>query len=200
MCLLSYILDTVGLFLRIWLWISVPMAVLILLVATWLNYRQHWRPKVGLNLAMEGWAGEALPAAGGPFTGSALSVSAEPQVKQADAGEVQEGRDNVYRGILWMKEKYERYREQADRRYEQLKEELGRSERRYHELAAAMAQVGTAGTVTGWREIGADAEDAAAPAGEPRKAELPTVDEPAAASPMAGERDIRTGEMFARIT
>src|SRR5579872_6643899 len=36
-----------------------------------------------------------------------------------------------------MKEKYERYREQADRRYELLREELGRSERRYQELLAA---------------------------------------------------------------
>jgi chromosome segregation ATPase len=39
-----------------------------------------------------------------------------------------------------MKEKYEQYREQADRRYEQLRDELGRSDRRYQDLLATIEQ------------------------------------------------------------
>jgi hypothetical protein len=39
-----------------------------------------------------------------------------------------------------MKEKYEQYREQADLRYELLREELGRSERRFQELLVTMEQ------------------------------------------------------------
>jgi hypothetical protein len=63
--------------------------------------------------------------------------------EKGEAGEEEltaTGKETIYRGILWMKEKYEQYREQADRRYEQLREELGRSERRYHELVAMMEQ------------------------------------------------------------
>jgi chromosome segregation ATPase len=33
-------------------------------------------------------------------------------------------KEKIYKGILWMKEKYEQYRDMADRRYEQLKGEL----------------------------------------------------------------------------
>jgi len=145
------------------------MAIVILLVATWLNYRRHLRPKVGLNLAMEGWAGEGLAGGGVILEGAASrgrndaerreavagTASArerekrvegekwEESEKRTEGGKWEEegsgsGRETIYRGILWMKEKYEQYREQADLRYERLKEELGRSERRYHELVAAM--------------------------------------------------------------
>ncbi len=51
-----------------------------------------------------------------------------------------EGNENMYRGILWMKEKYEQYRELTDQRYERLREELGRSERRYQDLLLAMEE------------------------------------------------------------
>ncbi len=50
------------------------------------------------------------------------------------------GKETIYRGILWMKEKYEQYREQADRKFDQLREELGRSEHRYHELLGVLEQ------------------------------------------------------------
>ncbi|WP_431215559.1 hypothetical protein ACQ86N_13240 [Puia sp. P3] len=43
-------------------------------------------------------------------------------------------RNRMYKGILWMKEKYEQYRDLADRRIEQLKDELVRSEQRYRDL------------------------------------------------------------------
>jgi hypothetical protein len=50
------------------------------------------------------------------------------------------GEETIYRGILWMKEKYEEYRRQADQRYERLRDELGRSEQRYQDLFAVMEQ------------------------------------------------------------
>ena len=50
------------------------------------------------------------------------------------------GKDNIYQGILWMKEKYEQYRDQADQRYELLKEELSRSERRYQDLLVSLEE------------------------------------------------------------
>jgi len=151
MCLLSMGLDTLGLLLRVWLWISVPMAVIILLVATWINYLRKIRPKVGLQLAVEGLGGEVLP--GGDMligrdevvgAGDPLLVESGEAAGGGEEGAREEltatGKETIYRGILWMKEKYEQYREQADLRYERLREELGRSERRYQELLATMEQ------------------------------------------------------------
>ena len=151
MCLLSMGLDTLGLLLRVWLWISVPMAVIILLVATWINYLRKIRPKVGLQLAVEGLGGEVLP--GGDMligrdevvgAGDPLLVESGEAAGGGEEGAREEltatGKETIYRGILWMKEKYEQYREQADQRYEHLREELGRSERRYLELQAIMEQ------------------------------------------------------------
>ena len=144
-------LDTLGLLLRVWLWISVPMAVIILLVATWINYLRKIRPKVGLQLAVEGLGGEVLP--GGDMligrdevvgAGDPLLVESGEAAGGGEEGAREEltatGKETIYRGILWMKEKYEQYREQADLRYERLREELGRSERRYQELLATMEQ------------------------------------------------------------
>jgi hypothetical protein len=51
-----------------------------------------------------------------------------------------DGNENMYRGILWMKEKYEQYRELTDQRYERLREELGRSEQRYQDLLLTMEE------------------------------------------------------------
>jgi hypothetical protein len=50
------------------------------------------------------------------------------------------GKDNIYQGILWMKAKYEQYRDQADQRYELVKEELKRSERRYQDLLLSIEE------------------------------------------------------------
>jgi len=169
MCLLSIGLDTLGLLLRIWLWISVPMAVIILMVATWMNYLRNIRSKDDLRLAVEGLGGEVLPGGGDMYIrrddligeGEAL-LGERGEAERREGGETVRGEDGgngpgergeageeeltatgketIYQGILWMKEKYEQYREQADRRYEQLREELGRSERRYGELLATMEQ------------------------------------------------------------
>jgi hypothetical protein len=45
-----------------------------------------------------------------------------------------DGNENMYRGILWMKEKYEQHRIQADQRYERLRAELSRSEQRFQDM------------------------------------------------------------------
>jgi predicted RNase H-like nuclease (RuvC/YqgF family) len=47
-------------------------------------------------------------------------------------------KEDLYRGILWMKDKYEQYREMADQRYDRLKDQLAKVERRYEELLASL--------------------------------------------------------------
>jgi len=144
MCLLSVGLETLGLLLRIWLWIAVPMAVIILLVATYFNYLRQGKMKMAMRLAVEGLPGRAAVERREP-----AGEEEEPEarrtegVAKASGGEEElgaTGKEAIYRGILWMKEKYEQYRKQADLRYEQLREELGRSEHRYQELLAVMEQ------------------------------------------------------------
>ena len=164
MVLLSLNLDSLGLFIRVWLWISVPMSVFVLLWATWMNYRVIPRHQGGLKLAIEGWEGQDLPGGEGLSDGRGekepegleerVREGAEGEARERSDGELREGlqgkmrersggegwddmssgKDAIYRGILWMKDKYEQYREQADRRYELLREELRRSEQRYQEL------------------------------------------------------------------
>ena len=139
-----------GLFLRILLWISVPLIVVTLLVTTWLHYRGRRKAGDELRLSMEGMdisaAPEDLLAA---IQGRVMSVgvgeskSAEgPAGEEGVSGEVAGGteelsereRNRMYKGILWMKEKYEQYRDLADQRIEQLKDELVRAEKRYQDL------------------------------------------------------------------
>jgi hypothetical protein len=148
MCLLFIGLETPGLLLRVWLWITVPTAVIILIVNTWRNYMRTIRPKRNLRLAVEGFAGADSPGGGDMYIrrddlageGGALAGDGEAGFTEASAAEAGEeeltatGKETIYQGILWMKEKFEQYREEADRRYENLRDELRRSERRYQEL------------------------------------------------------------------
>ncbi|MBS1605636.1 MAG: hypothetical protein JST42_23425 [Bacteroidetes bacterium] len=135
-----------GLFLRILLWISVPLIVVTLLVTTWLHYRSRHRAGEELTLSMEGMDITADPAdLLAAIQGRSLSVGAEEaeglggadgykgtNEKAEDLSERE--RNRMYKGILWMKEKYEQYRDLADQRIEQLKNELVRSEQRYRDL------------------------------------------------------------------
>ncbi len=57
-----------------------------------------------------------------------------------DREEPDPGNENMYKGILWMKEKYERFRELSDQRYDELKEELHRSEKKYQDLLATIEE------------------------------------------------------------
>ena len=148
MCLLSIGLDTLGLLLRVWLWITVPMAVIILIVNTWMNYMRTARPRRDLKLAVGGFAGEDSPGGGDMYIGRDDLVG-EGEVA-AEGGEEEEeltatGKETIYQGILWMKEKFEQYREESDRRYENLRDELRRSERRYQELLETMERARNSG-------------------------------------------------------
>ena len=75
MCLLSVGLDTLALLLRVWLWISVPIAVIVLMVATYFNYLRQARQKGALKLAVEGWSGAI---------GSGGADGEEPYIRRED--------------------------------------------------------------------------------------------------------------------
>jgi hypothetical protein len=173
-------LYELGQYLRIILWICLPLIIISLLITTWLHYRRRMLDPGGLRLSMEG-LDNAMEPEGMPHPpGESLSYREHDPDEQAEhdpgnqtergpepAGNDQrvnesvsewKGKDNIYQGILWMKEKYEQYRDQADQRYELLKEELNRSERRYQDLLLSIEenksnppatdhqQEGTAGT------------------------------------------------------
>ena len=152
-----------GQFLRILLWICVPIAMCVLLVTTWLQYRRRQTFSEGLLLSIEGVAGEgeAVPpayhggahdeAAGGePDEGkqgrvetAVFEQSSDDRVEEegrriADTFGEQDYKENLYKGILWMKDKYEQYREMADQRYDRLKDQLTKVERRYEELLSSL--------------------------------------------------------------
>ncbi|HEV2480433.1 MAG TPA: hypothetical protein VGS79_12240 [Puia sp.] len=98
------------------------------------------RSRIGvglLQLRMEG------PDEGGAFPVEREDVSKDlPQDGEDERVDterpVKEGEDdykeNLYKGILWMKEKYEQYRDLADERYERLKDQLVRMEQKYGDL------------------------------------------------------------------
>jgi hypothetical protein len=149
MCLLSIGLETLGLLIRVWLWISVPMAVIILLVATWMNYLRNARPKGGLTFAIEGLGGEVSPGNGDIFIRRDDVVGEGEAFKEEWMGDNGErvadeeeltatGKETIYRGILWMKEKYEQYREQADRQLAALRVQLDLKQGIIDELEAQL--------------------------------------------------------------
>jgi hypothetical protein len=144
-------LDSPGQFLRLLLWIFLPIGILYLLVSAWLRFRRSEKAAGGLRLAVEGFGGHAggeednAAGGGNGYAGAGeegyrVGYTADAAGAVDEVTEEEAGKETIYRGILWMKEKYEQYREQADRRYELLREELGRSEKRYQELLLSMEQ------------------------------------------------------------
>ncbi|HEY4107723.1 hypothetical protein [Puia sp.] len=134
-----------GQFLRILLWISVPLVILSMLVTTWLHYRRKRRLPEELLFSFPGGEGlqhGILPA----ILRSAAEIGGNgqqpPEVGGGDESSTldPEQKENIYKGILWMKEKYEQYRDMADSRYEQLKEQLTRTEKKYQELLEAASR------------------------------------------------------------
>ena len=126
-----------GQFLRILLWISVPLVVISMLVTTWLHYRRKRQLPDELLLSLGAMkAAEGLAAPPMLLSSVELSGNGQESLEANGTGVTLEPdeKENIYKGILWMKEKYEQYREIADRRYEQLKEELARTEKKYQEL------------------------------------------------------------------
>ena len=139
-----------GQFLRILLWIFVPIAVLSMLVTTWLHYRRKRRVPEELLLSLSGVKAREIGLAGTAAIAApailefAAEISGNGQEPLDEpAGEPvldPEQQENIYKGILWMKQKYEQYRDMADRRYEQLKEQLSRTEKKYQELLEAASR------------------------------------------------------------
>jgi len=141
-----------GLFLRILLWISVPLIVVTLLVTIWLHYRSRRKDGDELRFSMEGMDITAEPAdLLAAIQGRRMTVGIEEagSSEGPTGGEKREDefsereRNRMYKGILWMKEKYEQYRDLADQRIEQLKNELVRSEQRYQDLLDQRMGIGT---------------------------------------------------------
>ncbi|HWK05952.1 MAG TPA: hypothetical protein VNS58_20065 [Puia sp.] len=145
MYLLSVNLYEFGQFLQILLWISLPMVLIVLLITTWLHYRKKRRQDME-----EPDASYLFPARN--FSEGPSGLSENPSHSSEDSSRpsgdrfasglfiggqtasLPEESGNAYRGLLWMKDKYEQYREQTDRKLEKLKEELARSEEKYLNL------------------------------------------------------------------
>ena len=170
MFLLLVNLYEFGQFLRILLWISVPMAIIAMLITTWLHYRRRRKTEDGMTLSMEGLDlsappevliaamrrmsvvgnldGEPAPASDAatmPSGAGEPAVAGEPGLAAGEGSEAaleteresiapEDAIDNMYKGILWMKEKYEQYRDLADQRIEQLKEQVAKIEKKYQDL------------------------------------------------------------------
>ncbi len=145
-----------GQFLRIVLWIALPMVMLSLLVTVYIHYSRKTTRKGG--------QGQSLPASGeGSSSGELSSTEGhlagvkEPSVtaktssmekrfgeapfsgtpekmSPATAHDLEVVGETVYQGLLWMKNKYEQDREQSTAKYMQLKEEHGQLKEKYQGL------------------------------------------------------------------
>ena len=109
-----------------------PAAILFMLVTTWIHYRRRQTLDSPLLLSIEGIGAvdDGGPVAEPHTLAGDGRVDEERSVKDGD----EDYKENLYRGILWMKEKYEQYRDLADERYERLKEQLTQVEKRYEDL------------------------------------------------------------------
>src|SRR5258708_11951673 len=149
MCLLSVNLYEFGQFLEILLWISLPMVLIVLLVTTYLHYRKKRREATEATDApyhsVPDWT---YPSQATTYHPAAKDFSDEKSRPSGDrlasglfigdpTAALPKESGNAYRGLLWMKDKYEQYREQTDRKFEKLKEELARSEEKYLNLLAS---------------------------------------------------------------
>jgi hypothetical protein len=162
-------LYELGQYLRIILWICLPLIIISLLVTTWLHYRRRLLDPGGLRLSVEGLDNSMEPESISHLPGDSLSYREHDPDEQAERNPDNsaaepipddharpipadndqwgkesviewKGKDNIYQGILWMKAKYEQHRDQADQRYELLKEELRRSEHRYQDLLLSIEE------------------------------------------------------------
>lgn len=166
-----------GQWLRVLLWICLPGTVFLTMLATWINYRRG-RAAAGLLLVEAGGPDEGEAFSVGRESGmkeltrdervDAEHTTIEPERTATETERtaidsersVKEGEDDykesLYKGILWMKEKYEQYRDMADERHERLKDQLARMEKKYEELLTRvksahpeLLETGTAAPVSG---------------------------------------------------
>ncbi len=99
-------LFEIGQFIRIVLWIALPMVMLSILITVYIHHRKRSRQK-----------GE------GPVV-TDMGQDGFPEVLaklHPTAGELEREGETVYQGLLWMKNKYEQDRELADEKYGRLK-------------------------------------------------------------------------------
>jgi hypothetical protein len=87
--------------------------------------------------SVESAGGETITTGAGVLEQSKDDRVEEPARRFADSFGEEDYKENLYKGILWMKDKYEQYRDMADQRYERLKDQLTKVERRYEELLAS---------------------------------------------------------------
>lgn len=118
MYLLAISLFELGQFLRIVLWIFLPIFVIVLLITTYIHHR---RKRQAPRLALE--TGEILAPV------ESISADVEPPEK-----------DDLYKGLLWMKEKFEEYRVQSDERVSALKGHMDQRAATIEALKEELAQ------------------------------------------------------------
>ncbi|HZE83060.1 MAG TPA: hypothetical protein VE035_02075, partial [Puia sp.] len=146
-------LSEFGQFLQILLWIFLPVFIVSLLVTTYLHYRKKTReaaeeaqympafsdfssassPEVSPALRAAILSSAGLEDLSGSHAAESLSSRSEDS---SDRQHPAEDSDNPYKGLLWMKNKYEQDRELADLKYEQLKSEFRHSEEKYSAVLA----------------------------------------------------------------
>ena len=121
--------------------ISTSLFFLFLLMVSVRSIRQTLRPAGRLL-----FAGSAGMAAEGSEASGETAVTIRDGRADAAGGNVPEAdheeeyRENIYKGILWMKEKYEQYRDLADERYERLKEQMLNLQKKYEDREPAQPQ------------------------------------------------------------
>lgn len=119
------------------------MVLIALLVTTWLHYRKKRRQHLEETKApshARDWSYPSPATTYQSFAGNFSDKSARPSGNLSTGdptAALPKENGNAYRGLLWMKDKYEQYREQTDRKIEKLKEELARSEEKYLNLLAS---------------------------------------------------------------
>ncbi|MDP4255245.1 MAG: hypothetical protein Q8938_14645 [Bacteroidota bacterium] len=120
MQLLVINLYELGQFLRILLWIFLPVFTVAALITTYVHYRKRRKNN-----------GQDDPVMGVYTEGDLLAMP-------ADTGEAMrslpENTSEAYKGLLWLKNKYEQDREQATARFVQLKEEHRLLREKYENL------------------------------------------------------------------
>jgi predicted nuclease with TOPRIM domain len=113
-------LFELGQFLRIFLWIFLPIFILTVLITSYAHYRKRGKKKEqgvrALPLAIEG-DDETV----------AARIYSDVEARPEDG-------NTAYRGLLWLKGKYERERERSTAKYMQLKEENRQLKDKYEEL------------------------------------------------------------------
>jgi hypothetical protein len=124
-----------GQLLSLLLWILLPATVLSIIINTWLQYRRRWHSasQVLLYEGMEEEKQEGME----EKSYEGVEKEREEEAPRRESWEMDAANERIYKGVLWMKEKYEQFRDFADRRYELVKEELARVQRQYQALVDA---------------------------------------------------------------